>query len=52
LSSEDTINVPAKGCVRIAWLPDDRSGSRMAHCHILEPHAAGMMAQFDVIHAR
>jgi FtsP/CotA-like multicopper oxidase with cupredoxin domain len=49
LSWEDTINVPAQGRVRIAWLPDDRPGSWMYHCHILEHHAAGMMAHFEVI---
>lgn len=49
LSWEDTINVPAKGSVRIAWLPDNRPGSWMYHCHILEHHAAGMMATFDLI---
>jgi FtsP/CotA-like multicopper oxidase with cupredoxin domain len=49
LSWEDTINVPAKGRVRIAWLPDNHPGSWMYHCHILEHHAAGMMAHFDVI---
>jgi FtsP/CotA-like multicopper oxidase with cupredoxin domain len=49
LSWEDTINVPANGRVRIAWLPDDRPGSWMYHCHILEHHAAGMMAHFEVI---
>jgi FtsP/CotA-like multicopper oxidase with cupredoxin domain len=48
-SWEDTINVPAKGRVRIAWLPDDRPGSWMYHCHILEHHAAGMMAHFEVV---
>jgi FtsP/CotA-like multicopper oxidase with cupredoxin domain len=48
-SWEDTINVPAKGQVRIAWLPDDRPGSWMYHCHILEHHAAGMMAHFEVV---
>ena len=48
MSWEDTINVPAKGRVRIAWLPDDRPGTWMYHCHILEHHAAGMMAHFDV----
>ena len=48
-SWEDTINVPANGQVRIAWLPDDRPGSWMYHCHILEHHAAGMMAHFEVI---
>jgi FtsP/CotA-like multicopper oxidase with cupredoxin domain len=49
LSWEDTINVPAEGRVRIAWLPDDRPGRWMYHCHILEHHAAGMMAHFEVI---
>ena len=47
-SWEDTINIPAKGEVRIAWLPDDRPGCWMCHCHILEHHAAGMMAHFGV----
>lgn len=49
LSWEDTVNVPAQSTVRIAWLPDDRQGSWMYHCHILEHHAAGMMAHFDVV---
>ena len=49
ISWEDTANVPAKGQIRIAWLPDDRPGSWMYHCHILEHHAAGMMAHFDVV---
>jgi FtsP/CotA-like multicopper oxidase with cupredoxin domain len=35
--------------VRIAWMPDDRPGRWMYHCHILEQHAAGMMAHFDVV---
>ena len=48
-SWEDTTNVPANGRVRIAWLPDDRPGSWMYHCHILEHHAAGMMAHFQVL---
>jgi FtsP/CotA-like multicopper oxidase with cupredoxin domain len=48
-SWEDTVNVPAKGRIRIAWLPDDRPGSWMYHCHILEHHAAGMMAHFEVV---
>jgi FtsP/CotA-like multicopper oxidase with cupredoxin domain len=51
-SWDDTVNVPAQGSVRIAWLPDDRPGSWMYHCHILEHHAAGMMAHFDVLAAR
>lgn len=49
LSWDDTVNVPAFGNVRIAWLPDDRRGGWMYHCHILEHHAAGMMAHFEVI---
>jgi len=49
LSWEDTVNVPAFGRVRIAWLPDDRPGEWMYHCHILEHHAAGMMAHFEVV---
>jgi FtsP/CotA-like multicopper oxidase with cupredoxin domain len=49
LSWEDTVNIPAMGRVRIAWLPDDRPGEWMYHCHILEHHAAGMMAHFDVV---
>jgi len=43
-SWEDVVNVPPRSTVRIAWLPDDRPGSWMYHCHILEHHAAGMMA--------
>jgi FtsP/CotA-like multicopper oxidase with cupredoxin domain len=49
LSWEDTVNVPARGKVRIAWMPDDRPGEWMYHCHILEHHAAGMMAHFEVV---
>jgi FtsP/CotA-like multicopper oxidase with cupredoxin domain len=49
LSWEDTVNVPRKGRVRIAWLPDDRPGEWMYHCHILEHHAMGMMAHFSVL---
>ena len=48
-SWEDTVNVPPKSRVRIAWLPDDRPGEWMYHCHILEHHAAGMMAHFEVV---
>ena len=47
-SWEDTVNVPTGGRVRIAWMPDDRPGEWMYHCHILEHHAAGMMAHFVV----
>lgn len=48
LSWEDTCNVPANGRVRIAWMPDE-PGRWMYHCHILEHHAAGMMASFEVV---
>lgn len=48
-SWEDVVNVPPRATVRIAWLPDDRPGSWMYHCHILEHHAAGMMAHFEVV---
>ena len=48
-SWEDTVNVPPKSRVRIAWMPDDRPGEWMYHCHILEHHAAGMMAHFEVV---
>jgi FtsP/CotA-like multicopper oxidase with cupredoxin domain len=47
-SLEDVINVPPKATVRIAWYPDDRPGMWMYHCHLLEHHAAGMMAHFEV----
>ena len=47
-SWEDTVNVPAGGRVRIAWVADDRPGEWMFHCHILEHHAGGMMAHFAV----
>jgi FtsP/CotA-like multicopper oxidase with cupredoxin domain len=52
VSWEDTVNVPARGRVRIAWRPDDRPCNWMYHCHILEHHAAGMMAHFEVLPAR
>lgn len=48
ISVEDVVNVPPKTTVRIAWYPDDRPGMWMYHCHILEHHAAGMMAHFEV----
>src|SRR4051794_16802348 len=46
---KDTVNVPQKKSVRIAWLPADRPGEWMYHCHILEHHAMGMMAHFSVV---
>ena len=48
-SWEDTVNVPPKARVRIVFLPDDRPGEWMYHCHILEHHASGMMAHFEVV---
>ena len=46
---KDTVNVPRKSQTTIAWLPDDRPGEWMYHCHILEHHAMGMMAHFAVV---
>jgi FtsP/CotA-like multicopper oxidase with cupredoxin domain len=46
---KDTVNLPPGTKVKIAWLPDNRPGTWMYHCHILEHHAAGMMANFEVI---
>jgi FtsP/CotA-like multicopper oxidase with cupredoxin domain len=48
-SWEDTVNVPPKSRVRIAWMPDDRPGEWMYHCHILEHHESGMMGHFAVV---
>ncbi len=48
-SWEDVVNVPPRATIRIAWMPDDRPGSWMYHCHILEHHASGMMGHFDVV---
>lgn len=49
LAWKDTVMVQRGSTVRIAWMPDDRPGHWMYHCHILEHHAAGMMAHFEVI---
>lgn len=46
---KDTVNLGPKAKVKIAWMPDNRPGKWMYHCHILEHHAAGMMANFEVI---
>jgi FtsP/CotA-like multicopper oxidase with cupredoxin domain len=48
-SWEDVVNLPPRSRVRIAWMPDDRPGGWMYHCHILEHHEAGMMGHFDVV---
>jgi FtsP/CotA-like multicopper oxidase with cupredoxin domain len=49
ISWKDTINLPPRSKVKIAWMPDNRPGMWMYHCHILEHHAAGMMANFEVV---
>jgi len=46
---KDTINLKPKSKIKIAWTPDNRPGRWMYHCHILEHHAVGMMANFEVI---
>jgi len=46
---KDTYNLKPRSKVKIAWMPDDRPGRWMYHCHILEHHEAGMMAHFDVV---
>ena len=48
-SWEDTVNIPPRSRVRIAWMPDDRPGEWMYHCHILEHHASGRMGHFEVV---
>jgi len=35
--------------MKIAWMPDNRTGTWMYHCHILEHHEAGMMAHFEIV---
>lgn len=45
---KDTINLLPRSKVKIAWMPDNRPGTWMYHCHIIEHHAAGMMANFEV----
>ena len=46
---KDTVNLKPRSTIKIAWMPDNRPGTWMYHCHIIEHHAAGMMATFDVI---
>jgi len=46
---KDTVNLKPRSKIKIAWMPDNRPGTWMYHCHILEHHAAGMMATFEVI---
>jgi len=46
---KDTYNLKPRSTVKIAWIPDDRPGRWMYHCHILEHHEAGMMGHFEVV---
>jgi len=46
---KDTYNLKPKSKIKIAWMPDNRPGRWMYHCHILEHHEAGMMAHFEVV---
>lgn len=46
---KDTFNLKPRTTIKIAWMPDNRPGTWMYHCHIIEHHAAGMMATFDVV---
>jgi FtsP/CotA-like multicopper oxidase with cupredoxin domain len=48
---KDTLNMPPRSKAKIAWMPDNRPGRWMYHCHIVEHHAAGMMANFEVLAA-
>lgn len=48
---KDTYNLLPRTKIKIAWIPDNRPGWWMYHCHIPEHHAAGMMANFEVVHA-
>ena len=45
---KDTVNLKPRSSMKIAFMPD-RAGMWMYHCHILEHHAAGMMAHFEVV---
>ena len=45
---EDTIEFRGEERVRIAFLPDERPGMWMFHCHILEHVHGGMMGMVDV----
>jgi FtsP/CotA-like multicopper oxidase with cupredoxin domain len=46
---KDTYNLKPKSKIKIAWMPENRPGEWMYHCHILEHHEAGMMGHFEVI---
>ena len=46
---KDSYNLKPKSKIKIAWIPDNRPGMWMYHCHILEHHEAGMMGHFEVV---
>jgi FtsP/CotA-like multicopper oxidase with cupredoxin domain len=46
---KDSYNLKPRTKIKIAWIPDNRPGMWMYHCHILEHHEAGMMGHFEVI---
>ena len=43
---KDTVNVPTKSELAIAVRFDERPGTWMFHCHILDHAEAGMMGHF------
>jgi FtsP/CotA-like multicopper oxidase with cupredoxin domain len=49
ISWKDSYNLKPKSKIKIAWIPDNRPGMWMYHCHILEHHEAGMMGHFEVV---
>ena len=48
-SWKDTVNLPPRSKVKIAWYADNRPGMWMYHCHILEHQDGGMMSVVRVI---
>jgi FtsP/CotA-like multicopper oxidase with cupredoxin domain len=48
LEWKDTVNIPAKGETSIAVRFDDRPGTWMIHCHILDHADLGMMTSVEV----
>ena len=46
---KDSYNLRPKSKIKIAWMPDNRPGMWMYHCHILEHHEAGMMGHFEIV---
>lgn len=45
---KDTLNLPARGRLRVAMRFDDRPGMWMLHCHILDHAELGMMGMLHV----